>query len=127
MGHSTALKSPPPRGHELQVGVRIVVATEFTDAPGARYRSDGPKSGQEFLEEMLESAFLKARHGHSILFIDLDGTWGYASSFISGAFGRLAKKYGAAAVREIVRYKSDEDPLLIGRIYQEIDEQGNDA
>jgi hypothetical protein len=102
----------------------IVIATDFTDAPGARYRKDGPKSGEEFLEDMLRDRFIAARVAGGILFIDLDGTWGYASSFVSGAFGGLAKQFGATDVREHLDFKSDEDPLLIQRIYTEIDAEG---
>lgn len=121
---SIASKSLRLGNHDTQADLVINVAKDFSDAPGARYRSDGPKSGEEFLQDMLEDKFLSARDAKAVLFIDLDGTWGYASSFISGAFGGLAKKYGAAVVRKHLSYKSDEDPLLLDRISREIDEQG---
>lgn len=34
----------------------IRIAEEFTDAPGGRYISDGPFSGEQFRKEMLEPA-----------------------------------------------------------------------
>lgn len=39
----------------------LMVARDFTEAPGARYREDGPKSGEEFLETLLRPQFVEAR------------------------------------------------------------------
>jgi STAS-like domain of unknown function (DUF4325) len=100
----------------------IVVATEFTEAPGARYSADGPKSGEEFLKNLLEPRFLAAMSSGGTLLVDLDGTWGYASSFISGTFGELARKYGTATVNKHLVVKSDEDPILLEKVRAEIDQ-----
>jgi hypothetical protein len=102
----------------------INICNDFTDAPGARYRLDGPKSGEEFLEELLEPWFLKAKLAGEILRIELDGTWGYASSFISGSFGELSKKYGRDSVCAHIHLVSEENPLLLDKIKNEIDESG---
>jgi len=101
----------------------IVIATDFSEAPGARYRTDGPKSGQEFLEELLEPRFIDAMKSERRLLIDFDGTWGYASSFISGAFGILSRKYGREKVTKYLTFKSDEDSLLLEKVRAEINRE----
>lgn len=111
----------------MQPTERIVVAKDFTDAPGARYRTDGKKSAEEFLETLLKPRFLAAKEKTGALLVDLDGTWGYASSFISGSFGALAKEFGASTVYRHLTLKSDEDALLLEKIRQEIDTEGSHA
>jgi hypothetical protein len=100
----------------------INVEKDFTDAPGARYRLDGPKSGQEFLEDLLEPRFLEAVKSGGKLLVDLDGTWGYASSFISATFGALSQKYGASKVNQHLALKSDEDSILLEKVMSEINQ-----
>ena len=108
----------------MQYSHKIAIARDFTDAPGARYRADGKKSAEEFLEDMLRPQFNDARAAKGVLLVDLDGTWGYASSFISGAFGALAKEYGAEEVKRHLCFKSDEDSLLLEKIQEEIENEG---
>ncbi len=100
---------------------QIIISTDFTDAPGARFRVDGDKSGEEFYEELLEPKFLKAKEIGGKLFIDLDNTWGYASSFISGSFGLLSARHGAEQALKHLKFKSDDEPLLIKKINDEIE------
>jgi hypothetical protein len=103
---------------------RIVIATDFSDAPGARYRIDGPKSGQEFLEDLLRPKLLAAQEADGGLLVDLDGTWGYASSFVSGSFGALAREFGEDLLRKHMSLKSDEDSILLEKIEDEIRTEG---
>ncbi len=100
----------------------IVVARDFSEAPGARETADGPKSAQEFYNEWLEPKFLDAVKSDKILLVDLDGTWGYASSFISGTFGELSKRHGRALLLKHLKIKSDEDPILLEKVQAEIDQ-----
>ena len=102
----------------------IIISSEFTDAPGARYRSDGAKSGEEFYEDILKPKFDAAVAKKGKLFIDLDNTWGYASSFISESFGRLAKKYEPNLILEHLELKSDDEPLLKEKINNIIKNRG---
>ncbi len=103
---------------------QIIVAKEFTDAPGARYTADGPKSGEEFLDDFLRPRFLLAKEAGGLLLVDLDGTWGYASSFVSGSFGALAREFGTDTVRKHLRLKSHENQILLEKIDIEIDNEG---
>ena len=38
----------------------INIKNDFSDSPGARYRKDGPNSGQQFYEEILKNKFEEA-------------------------------------------------------------------
>lgn len=59
--------------------IRVV---DYTRYPAGEKKSDGPYSGQWFAEDVLLPAL---RRAHSVLVV-LDGTEGYGSSFLRGAF-----------------------------------------
>ena len=94
----------------------INIALDFSDAPGARYRTDGAKSGQEFYEDILKPRFDQALNENLKLKVILDGSWGYASSFLSESFGKLSTKYGKDNVLEKIEFISEEEPYLIDYI-----------
>jgi hypothetical protein len=102
----------------------IKIADDFSDAPGARYRTDGPKSGQEFFEEILDTRFEQASQKNVPLWIDFDGTYGYATSFLSECFSRLAKKYGKTSALRTLRFISEEDPDVIEWVKDVLNEHG---
>ncbi len=87
--------------------IRII---DFSKTPGARYFSDGPYSGEEFFIKVLNSAFKNALDKKEKLTVDLDGTSGYASSFLSEAFGLLAEKYSVNVVLSNIEIISKEEP-----------------
>ena len=45
--------------------------------------------------------------------VDLDNTYGYASSFLSESFSRLGKEFGGKRVLSNLEIVSQEDPSLI--------------
>jgi hypothetical protein len=104
----------------MEVKDSIVIAVDFGPTPGARYRRDGKFSGEEFLEDHLEPKFEKAVTGNYTLLVDLDGVWGYPSSFVSGSFGKLSLSKGADLVLKHLKFKSDENPMRLERIIREI-------
>lgn len=93
----------------------INISENFSKTPGARHRSDGDFSGQEFFEDILEKAFTKLTDDETLL-VDLDGTDGYATSFLDEAFGALARKYTKEIVLSKITFKSEEEPYLIEEI-----------
>lgn len=101
--------------------INISIATDFSDAPGARFRDDGDDSGQEFYEDLLRPKFLEAVAQKAILFIDLDGTYGYATSFISYSFGSLSREFGKENVIKTLELKSDEDEKLVDYVKKTIE------
>lgn len=93
----------------------INIASQFTTTTGARVRSDGPFSGEEFREKFLEPLF-KDSNDNSKIKIILDGTEGYDSSFLDEAFGGLARIYGVERCLGRFEFVSNEEPLLITEI-----------
>ena len=94
----------------------IVAVRDFTTLPGARYKSDGTGSAQEFFEKRIEPVLKQCPNS---LTIDFDGTWGYASSFMSELTVKLLQSLGSIEeVRKIVQIKSEDEPGLAGRFWE---------
>lgn len=97
--------------------MRILKISDFSTSPGGRYRNNGPYSGEEFRDDILIPTIksLEPKFDEELL-IDLDGGFGYASSFIDEVFGKLIEKYGKTNDLPNIRFKSDEEPFLIEEI-----------
>lgn len=111
----------------MNTDIKIIISKDFTDAPGARDRSDGDNSGQEFFEDILKPKFIEAQEKNVKLIVDFDDSWGYASSFLSGAFGRLADDFGKNSVLARLVIISDDDSTLHDKIPAEINKSENNA
>ncbi len=98
----------------------ISISKDFSATPGARYISDGPFSGEQFRKEKLEPIFANPSDNTKIL-IDLDGTEGYATSFLEESFGGLARAFGKDRVLARLQFKSEEEPLLVDEIQNYIE------
>ena len=72
--------------------VMINVAKEFTETPGARYKTQGAYSGEEFRDNILYPKFIESIKNNEKLVVNLDGGYGYGSSFLEEAFGGLVRK-----------------------------------
>lgn len=72
--------------------MEINVVKEYTDKPGARYESQGSNSGQKFRDTILYSKFLEAIEKNEQLIVNLDGGYGYGSSFLEETFGGLVRR-----------------------------------
>lgn len=96
--------------------MKIKIAVDFTDAPGARYYKDGDHSGQEFYETILKEAFETCSNNNDKLIIDFDDCYGFASSFLSESFGRLSTEFGANTVLSILEFVSEQDPLIPAQV-----------
>lgn len=94
----------------------ISVASQFSEVPGPRLIEEGAFSGEAFLDQQLRPAFLAAESDGATLMIDLDGTQGYATSFLEQAFGGLSREFGSTRVLKVLRFKSDEEPYLVEEI-----------
>ena len=103
--------------------MRIKISEDFSKTPNARYKTDGPNSGEEFYEIILKKAFEKTFGNNEILEIDLDGTEGYATSFLDEAFGRLARDFGSQKVWNKISITSNDEPDWIDEIKSYIFEQ----
>lgn len=109
-------KSYTPHSRPMKVAENMImlnVASEFTKTPGPRFRTEGKFSGEEFREDVLRERFERALKESAKLQIDLDGGYGYATSFLEEAFGGLARIYDPALVLDTLLFKSSEEPYLI--------------
>jgi len=72
--------------------MEINVVKEYTDKPGARYESQGSNSGEKFRDEILYPKFIEAIEKDETLTVNLDGGYGYGSSFLEETFGGLVRR-----------------------------------
>lgn len=100
--------------------IKIKISEDFTDTPGARDRIDGDFSGEVFLENLLLPKFEKAVSENCLLVIDLEGAWGYPSSFISASFGKLSVLKGKKIVLKHIKFVSEDNPARIDKFTNEI-------
>ena len=95
--------------------MNINICKDYTDTPGGRYISQGDFSGQDFRNKILEPKYIEAVKKGEKLKIDMDGGYGYGSSFLEEAFGGLIraldKDYEQAL--EVIEIKSNDEPKLI--------------
>ena len=101
---------------------RISIAKDFSEIPGPRSKAEGDFSGEDFLERFLLPAYEQAVADGVKLFVDLDGTEGYATSFLEAAFGELARKFPPTEVLENITLKCDDEPYLIEEVKRYISE-----
>lgn len=100
----------------------IIIARDFTDTPGGRYIIEGPFSGEQFREEILKEKYIECKNRKVNLLIDLDGGYGYATSFLEEAFGGLARIYDEKEILEVLKFKSEDEEELIEEIKKYITE-----
>lgn len=105
--------------------MEINICRDFSETPNARYRAEGPHSGEEFRETILEPRYLEARSQKEKLTINLDGGYGYPTSFLEEAFGGLARKYSSKEVAETLVFISEDEPSLIHEILGYINNCGH--
>lgn len=94
--------------------MKEIKVLDFSEYPGARYKSLGPHSGEEFRDDVLIPAI---KTGEKI-FINFDGVFGYGSSFLEEVFGGLIR-YGinARIISDILDNSiSNDDEEIINEI-----------
>ena len=98
--------------------VKINIANDFSDTPGGRYKSEGKYSGEEFRENILKVKYFEAKDKGEILEINLDGCFGFPSSFIDESFGGLARELKDTSIFDDVIFISNDQPSLIDFIFK---------
>ena len=95
--------------------MNINICKDYTDTPGGRYISQGEFSGEDFRNKLLKPKYLEAVEKNEKLKIDLDGGYGYGSSFLEEAFGGLIRDLDEdyKQALEIIQIKSNDEPSLI--------------
>lgn len=102
----------------------INIKEDFSSTTGFRTYDDGPKSGLEFFDTILNEKFKQAQNDKVKLKIILDGGEGYTSSFLNEAFRLLGEKYGADNVWDNIIIISEEWPKYIKKIKDSVYEMG---
>ena len=97
----------------------FLTITDFTEYPGPRYCNQGEKSGEDFYITTLNPAFAAAVKSKFPLTIILDGTAGYASSFLDEAFGNLVYDFTLGIVKDNIKIVSEEEPDWREMIFNE--------
>lgn len=106
--------------------IKYELAKEYTETPGGRKIKDGEYSGEDFRDNVLKCLVNQAIKSNKCLLIDLDGVYGYATSFLDEAFGILADIYKDKDLTKIIKFKSEERPALPEQIYSYMKEHRNE-
>ncbi len=108
--------------------IRLSVLKDFSATPGPRYIREGEFSGESFRKTVLLPRFKDAIESGVKLYVDLDGTAGYGTSFLEEAFGGLVRveAYSSEMVRAVVVLKSDEEEYLIDDVHRYIEDANNE-
>lgn len=101
---------------EKQGKIELLIVN-YSNSPGPRYCNQGDDSGEDYYHKELNSSFYEAVKKNCKLLVVLDGTDGFASSFLDEAFGNLVYDYGEELVRSVLTIKSDEEPEWIDMLY----------
>ncbi len=102
--------------------VKIHIANDYSDTPGSRFESEGPFSGERFRDEMLIPKYEEALAKDEKLVINLDGGYGYATSFLEEAFGGMVRHYKNRDFVTNVVFISEDEPSLVDEIHVYIEE-----
>ena len=91
----------------------INIAKDFSNIPGGRYKNEGKFSGEEFREDVLKPKYFEAKQNCEHLLVDLDGSYGYPTSFLDEAFGGLARELNEEDIFSVIILKCEDEPTLI--------------
>lgn len=94
----------------------INIAKDFSDTPGGRFIKEGPYSGELFRKDLLLPKYNEAKEKSEKLTINMDGCYGYASSFLDEAFGVLSKEFNDKEIMDRIEIISNDEPGLRKRI-----------
>lgn len=95
----------------------LTIATDFSRYPGLRNIDISDHSGEEFYHKLLNDTFALAYEGDYTLEVILDGTTGYAPSFLDEAFGNLIYDFGLDVVKKHLKIISVEEPSWLDKIH----------
>lgn len=100
----------------------IKIARDFSKVPGARTESEGPYSGERFRDEILIPRFLQTEKTKELLEVDLDGCYGFATSFLEESFGGMVRILKRKNLLNRIKIISNDDETLEGLIKQYVKE-----
>jgi hypothetical protein len=104
----------------MEQSANKLIVANYTEYPGPRYYSQGNSSGEEFYHDVLNTAFANAIQSKQKLEVVLDGTAGYASSFLDEAFGNLVFDFSLGVVKDNIIITSKQEPDWVKMIFEEV-------
>lgn len=104
------------------MNININIAEEFTRTPGGRYHKEGDFSGEDFRRNILLSNYKKVKENDGKLIINLDETYGYATSFLEESFGGLVREL-KEDILVYIEFVSVEEPYLINDIKAYVEDE----
>lgn len=96
---------------------RIKFTEDFTDCPGGRTRSSSEKSGEEFRDDIL----FPALNDYDKVLLDMDGAFGFPSSFLDEVFGKIVDQKGADWLHSKLETSLTDDPVSAREITEIIE------
>lgn len=105
--------------------IKINVVKDFSPTPGPRYISEGKFSGELFRQQVLFPTVAEAIEKNVPFEVNLDGTAGFATSFLEESFGGLIRihKLSYDKILSLMTLISKEEEYLI----DDVKEYLNDA
>lgn len=100
--------------------VKINICEDFSKSLGGRYEKEGTFSGEQFRKEILIPKYQEAISHNEKLFIDLDGCYGFPTSFLEESFGGLARELQDDSIDKNMEFKCEDEPSIIEKIKQYI-------
>lgn len=100
----------------------IKISRDFSKVPGARTESEGPNSGERFRNEILIPRYQEAEKAEELLEIDLDGCYGFATSFLEESFGGMVRILKRKGLLSRIKIISNDDETLESLIKQYVKE-----
>lgn len=98
----------------------VNIAKDFSITPGPRTISEGSYSAELFLNTILRAAFKNVLSQSKVLTVNLDGTAGFATSFLEESFGCLQRENPSIIVEDHIHFISEEEPYLLEEILEYI-------
>ena len=92
---------------------------DFTTVPGARHRTDGDGSADEFYEDYIAPTIAKAIRDSKDIILDFDGTWSYPSSFTSQLAMLIKTNYDPLYIRDHLSIIANDEKGMINRFWFE--------
>lgn len=99
--------------------MKTIKVSDFSEYPGLRHCDISDDSGELFYHKILNSEFKKSFENKEKLNLILDGTAGYAPSFLDEAIGNLVYDFSILNVKKYLIITSIEEPNLIDSLEKE--------
>lgn len=96
---------------------RYDFAKSFSRFPGGRLRAHGPRSGEEFRDDIL----MPLMEAHERVLIDFTGVEGFGASFLDEVFGHVSTGRALDYLKSKFEFVAEDDPHLVALVWRIIE------